>query len=49
MKYNSDNIEFQWHSTGQLILTFQAPMEMVNELNTLFDELTTLNKLTKIN
>ena len=49
MKYNSDNIEFQWHSTGQLILTFQSPMEMVNELNTLFDELTTLNKLPKIN
>ena len=49
MKYNSNNIEFQWHSTRQLILTFQAPMEMVNELNTLFDELTTIHKLPKIN
>ena len=44
-----ENLPFQWYSTGQLILTFQAPMEMVNELNTLFDELTTLNELPKIN
>ena len=39
------NLEFNWQTTGQVILTFQAPPSFVSRINELYDDLMHKGKL----
>ena len=39
------NLEFNWQTTGQMILTFQAPPSFVSRINELYDDLMHKGKL----
>lgn len=41
----AENLPFNLYSTGQMILVFQTPLEIVDRLNTLYDDLMSKNKL----